>query len=294
MNASLLPLYASALLTRRMRSLAQSLQDRADQFDARRSLTAQQREVLLRNAPLRKKHKGRAAYVIVNGPSLADQDILRLKDDITFVVSGFWKHDAVLTWQPTYYSLLDANFFADTPATEAFYKNLYERIHASTFFVPLYRGFDAVHKRQILPADLTHYVASVGWQTPGNDLTGFVQSFAGVSSFALSQAIYMGCSPIYLLGFDHDYLANRGIDRHFYKGGTIPGQKDTDVPLADRVPYDVEMQANVRLWQNYRVLKAIAERQGTQIFNATRGGYLDVFPRVDFDTLGTGAASAPR
>ena len=33
-------------------------------------------------------------------------------------------------------------------------------------------------------------------------MTKIVQSFQSVSSFALSQAIYMGCSEIYLLGFD--------------------------------------------------------------------------------------------
>lgn len=292
MNASMLPLFASTFLAKRLRGMAEALQDRADRIDARRSLTEAHREVLQSNAPLRDKHKGQTAYVIVNGPSLAEQDIMHLKDAVTFVVSGFWKHDAVLRWQPTYYSLLDRNFFTDTPATRAFYKSLHERIHGSTYFVPLFRGHDAVVSRKILPMDRTHFVATMGWQTPGNDLTHIVQSFAGVSSFALSQAIYMGCNPIYLLGFDHDYLANRGLDRHFYKGGTIQGHQHTNVPLADRIPYDEEMRANTRLWTNYRVLKAAAEHQGIQIFNATRGGYLDVFDRVDYQTLRQPADSA--
>ena len=285
MNASFLSLYAQTMFAKRLRDLAVSLEHCADRVDARRSLTKEQHNVLQRNAAFKDKHKGKPGFVIVNGPSLASQDIQCLKDEVTFVVSGFWKHDAVLSWQPTYYSLLDANFFTDTSVTRTFYQSLHQRIHSSTFFVPLFRGFDMVREHKCLTADSTFYVASVGANVPSNDLTKIVQGFAGVSAFALSQAIYMGCSPIYLLGFDHDYLANRGVDRHFYTGGTLAGHQSTNVPLADRIPYDEEMRANLRLWGNYRSLKMAAETKGIQIYNCTRGGYLDVFPRMDYESL---------
>jgi hypothetical protein len=285
MNASMLPLYGTSLLVRQLRKFANFVYQSADHIEACRSLTKQQYSILQRNAVFEDKHKGRSAFVIVNGPSLATQDIKGLKDQITFVASGFWKHDAVLNWQPTYYSLSDANFFKDSPHTHSFYQSLKARIHSSTFFVPLYRGFDAIQKHGFLPTDRTYYMATVGTNGSSNDLTGVVQGFGSVSAFALSQAIYMGCSPIYLLGFDHDYLANRGVDRHFYKGGTIAGHEHTNTPLEDRIPYDDEMRANLGLWANYRSLKAIAESKGLQIFNCTRGGYLDVFPRVDYESL---------
>jgi hypothetical protein len=285
MNASLLPMYGATFLVKRLRKLAASIDQRADHIEACRSLTKQQNSVLQRNAAFADKHKASPAFVIVNGPSLANQDIMCLKDQITFVASGFWKHEAVLSWQPTYYSLSDANFFNDNPPTQSFYQSLNKRIHSSTFFVPLYRGFDAVRNYGFLPAHRTYYIASVGANGSSNDLTKVVQGFGSVSAFALSQAIYMGCSPIYLLGFDHDYLANRGVDRHFYTGGTIAGHKLADVPLAERIPYDDEMRANLGLWSNYRALKAIADKKGVQIFNCTRGGYLDVFPRLDYESL---------
>ena len=281
----MLPLYGTSFLVRQLRKFANFICQSADLIEARRSLTKQQHSILQRNADFADKHKGRPAFVIVNGPSLATQDITGLKDHITFVVSGFWKHDAVLTWQPTYYSLSDANFFNDSPHTQSFYQNLKERIHSSIFFVPLFRGYDAIRKHGFLPAERTYYMATIGTNRSSNDLTGVVQGFGSVSAFALSQAIYMGCSPIYLLGFDHDYLANRGVDRHFYKGGTIPGHEHTNVSLADRIPYDDEMRANLGLWANYRSLKAIADSKGLQIFNCTQGGYLDVFPRMDYELI---------
>lgn len=285
MNASMLPIYGASFLSKKLRTIANNLEGRAEYIDAKLSLTNLQKVLLSKNEIFFNKHKNKPAFVIANGPSLATQDISKFKDQITFVVSGFWKHEAVLDWQPTYYSLLDANFFNDNPATQNFYRKLHEKIHTSTFFLPLFRGFDAVQKHQFLPNHRVYYVASVGEYSRTNDLTGIVQGFAGVSAFALSQAIYMGCNPIYLLGFDHDYLANRGIDQHFYQGGTLPGLKNTDVPIADRISYDDEMRASLRLWTNYRFLSKEAKSNDIDVINATNGGYLDVFPRANFNEI---------
>lgn len=285
MNASMLPLYGATFLAKRLRKLAGALNQRAALIEARRSLTGQQHAILQRNAGFADKHKGKPAFVIVNGPSLATQDILCLKNQLTFVVSGFWKHEAVLSWQPTYYSLLDPAFFTDTPATRTFYQNLHQRIHSSIFFVPLFRGLDFMYKHKCLPIDRTFYVASVGEKVPNNDLTGVVQSFASVSAYALSQAIYMGCNPIYLLGFDHDYLANRGVDRHFYSGDTLTGHSSTNIPLSELTAYDDEMKSLFSLWGNYKLLNKIAKSKDIKIFNATNGGYLDVFERVAYEDV---------
>jgi hypothetical protein len=280
----MLPLFAKTVVSDKMRKFSNFLSEAADSIDECRKLTASQKAALRINAGFKNIHKGQSAFVIVNGPSLASQNIAPLKKYVTFAVSGFWKHEVISEWQPTYYSLLDANFFRIEDSLDQFYKELHERITTSTFFVPLFRGFDAVQRGR-LPIDRTKFVASIGWNTPGNDLTTIVQSFASVSAFALSQAIYMGCDPIYLLGFDHDYLANRGVDRHFYKGGTVAGHHLVGVPLADRIPYDEEMRANIKLWNNYRRLKSIADRQGIRIFNATPGSYLDVFPRIEYEQV---------
>lgn len=286
MNFSLIPLYGFSFVLRRVRYLANQVLSYIDRLECSICLCASQKAVLRRNEIFKDKHKNIRAFVIVNGPSLREQNISNLEKELTFVVSGFWRHEIVKKWQPTYYSLLDSNLFKADESTLMFYKKLRERIIDSTFFVPLFRGFDAVKKYNLLPEEKVYYVAAAGNHDSCNDLTKVVQSFAGVSSFALSQAIYMGCNPIYLMGFDHDHLANRGIDRHFYDGGTIT--EDPGAPLSDRVAYDEEMKANLRLWKNYRSLKMVADKKGIQIFNATKGGYLDVFPRVNYETIDFG------
>ena len=117
------------------------------------------------------------------------------------------------------------------------------------------------------------------------DFTRVIPSFHGVGAYALSAAIYMGCNPIYLVGFDHDYLANRGKDRHFYHGSTVSIDNKQVLTLGDRIPYDDEMLSNFYLWQNYKYLLNIANKKGIKVFNATNGGYLDVFERCHFDSI---------
>ena len=93
----------------------------------------------------------------------------------------------------------------------------------------------------------------------------------------------MGCSPIYLMGLDHDWLAHRGQDTHFFSGRSIENHETATGELC--TPYDADMQALWKLWQGYRKLKSLAEARGIRILNATAGGFLDVFERLDYKSL---------
>ena len=268
-----------------LRNLSLRLISLSKKLDHILLLTKEEKKILGRNVQFKDKHKGKRAFIIVNGPSLKDQNIELLKNDLTFVVSGFYRHEVIKKWQPTYYSIIDKNFFNNSEQSATFFRRLNEVIHGSTFFIPLFRGWETNRMHKLLPEDRTYYSALAGIPNDQLDFARVVQSFQGVSAYALAQAIYMGCSPIYLLGFDHDYLANRGLDRHFYSGGTIPGDAANTVTLADRIPYDMEMEANLKLWKNYRSLDRIARKKGIKIYNATIGGYLDVFERANFKEL---------
>jgi hypothetical protein len=48
-----------------------------------------------------------------------------------------------------------------------------------------------------------------------------------------------------------------------------------------------QMEAQLELWRGYQSLDRIARRLGCRIENATRGGFLDVFPRVTFEAVVT-------
>lgn len=268
-----------------MRKMGSSLYEISYALERTNTLTKSEHALLNRNTQFKSRHAGQRCFVIANGPSLKTQDLDHLKNEVTFVVSGFWKHPIVKEWQPTYYSIIDKNFFNGSEASARFFVDLRHHIYDTTFFVPLFRGRRAVKKYGLLPEERTFYLASSGSPLPTFDLTELLESMYSVSLAGIYAALYMGCNPIYLIGCDHDYLANRGVDRHFYEGGTIGGNYEAQLTLAESIAYDVEMENNLRLWKSYRNLDCIARKKGVQILNATNGGFLDVFPRVEYNLL---------
>jgi hypothetical protein len=248
---------------------------------------AEDKALLARNEVFRNRHLGKRCFVIGNGPSLGSQDLSPLANEITLVMSGFWKHPMVARWQPTYYFFADPLFFDGSEPMRKFFADLRSHIHSTTFFVPL-SAKKVVEELALLPLEQTFFVffqASLKDRLAGRpDFTTSVPGVQSVSQMAIMVAMYFGCSPIYLLGLDHDWLAQRGMDRHFYEGKTIEGHPVAHGDL-DRFSYKSDLVAVLDLWNGYENIQSVAASRGVNIVNATCGGFLDVFPRVEYATL---------
>lgn len=94
----------------------------------------------------------------------------------------------------------------------------------------------------------------------------------------------MGFEEIYLLGVDHSYRVTIDID-----GNVVTDLKQQDY-FCDGYDNDIrdvvihDMGNNTRAYIDAK--KYCESTNGrVKIFNATRGGKLEVFQRVDFDSL---------
>ena len=117
-----------------------------------------------------------------------------------------------------------------------------------------------------------------------NDLSRGVCNGYSITYANLQFAVHLGLNPIYLIGCDHNYdgeaklPANTQLEvkanqnNHFIKGYRKPGEIVYNAPLDD-------------LTEAYRNAQAFSQANGISIFNATRGGKLDVFERANFDEL---------
>lgn len=81
----------------------------------------------------------------------------------------------------------------------------------------------------------------------------------------------MGFKEIYLLGVDFT-----GANEHGSKYGHFYAEKELV-----SVSYTDQVKAAYGKAQKY------ADEHGIKIYNATRGGKLEIFPRIDFDSLFT-------
>ena len=96
---------------------------------------------------------------------------------------------------------------------------------------------------------------------------------------ALQFAAYLGCSEIYLYGVDFDF----GNGNHHFTSdyGNSFARPPEDPATAARAYHFALSQA----YRGYLSAKKAAEERGFKIYNASRRTKLDVFERVDFDSL---------
>lgn len=271
---------------RRSATVAGKLSNRAYSH-SRPRLSRADRKLIEVNAVFRNRHVGQRCFIIGNGPSLATQDLSFLAGEITFAMNAFWKHPIVEAWQPTYYLLADKVLFDRSTSASEFFENLKSRIKDADFFVPLSRK-DVVLEGQLLPPEQTYFL-SVEDRLVDNDsverfdLTDSVPDVLTVAQFAMMAAIYMGCSPIYLMGLDHDWLAHRGEKNfYFFKGLSLNNHPEVKGQLGS---YDQDMEGLIRVWKDYRKLKTLADSLNIKIVNVTAGGFLDVFDRLPYESL---------
>ena len=86
-------------------------------------------------------------------------------------------------------------------------------------------------------------------------------------------AVYMGFREIYLLGVDFNFSSDyKDKSNHFVS---------TYYSKNSKTGYFLEKES----LEAYEAAKKYAENHGIKIFNATRGGKLEVFERRNFDEL---------
>jgi len=242
--------------------------------------------LIKRNEIFRDRHKGQRCFVIGNGPSLKKQDLSPLVREITLVTNSFYVHPIIGEhWQPSYYFLSDPVYFNDS-ADLSEYDKLTSKIQSAPFFVPHFAR-DFLVTTKALPPERTHYVAVWGglekesWRAKP-DLTSVTPGMMTVVQLAIMAAMYMGCSPIYLLGLDHDWLSHGGEHINFY---SEQGADDQPAGNINGWEYKPLMESVLVMWQLYEGLERSARAEGIRIINATRGGFLDVFERASYEEI---------
>ncbi len=256
----------------------------ASRLENRPLLPASEKALLQRNRELAGRYQGRRAFVIGNGPSLGKQDVSKLDGELFFVSNGFWRHSMLEKLQPVSLALCDPAYFDGARKWDAEFEGIRQGIRQGLFLVPRVAR-PTIRQRNLLPEDRTYYCDFFGSMAQRRnfvaDLTQPLPNCQTVTLFSIVIALHMGCNPIYLLGMDHDFLVTPTQATHFYQDDTEPASDD----CYEEWPYDRLMEAVLNMWKGYRNLKAVAEANGKQIINASEGGFLDVFPRVSFESL---------
>ncbi len=228
-----------------------------------------------RIAAFHNRHQGKRAFIIGNGPSLRFEDLnlLHTRGEITFASNQVFKAFDQTDWRPTYYAAVDDRVLVHN--IEAILTLDLDAIFISP--VDCIPDFPEKYNRSNI-----YYINSIvgpySWNHPTQFSTNPAQGvFAGGSiTYTLMQlAIYMGLREIYLLGIDHTLSCGNFNANHF-----LPSYTEENETPNEPTPHHI-----MSTEASYKVAHDYAVQHGYAIQNATRGGALEVFPRVDFDSL---------
>lgn len=207
----------------------------------------------------------RRCFIIGNGPSLLVKDLEKLKaeNEISFAANGIYHIYDDTNWRPNYYVIVDL-FGYKVWMQDGMKGNLQNSFFADYYYTNI---------KKIEGANYFHYLSSVE-ETLGfsEDITKGLYSGRTVTYAMIQLACYMGIKEIYLLGVDWTGGKGTGKPRYDFYNKT---------EILSAQPYDAFMDEK----KAFITAKMYAENHGIKIFNATRGGELEVYDRVDFDML---------
>ena len=218
-------------------------------------------------------HHGERCFIIATGPSLSIVDIEKLNNEVTFGMNSICKLFGQTFWRPTYYGIQDRQVYEKLEAE--LIKNFDSDEYNDRIFVA-----DELSKYYAIPDRFIQFPYNGNYHIYGRDYDDYYVKFSDnayqvvydgytITYSLIEIAVYMGFKEIYLLGTD--CLYNSSGKNHVVESGFIP-----------RNHYQ---NAYERLIVGYNGVKKYMDSHDVNIYNATRGGALEVFPRVEFDQL---------
>lgn len=232
---------------------------------------------------LKDKFKGKRCFILGNGPSLNKANLDLLGNEYSFAVNGIFYKTDENGYKPTFYVVEDRAVMSDNVERINEYDVPYK------FFPTNYR--DKIYNRK----NVIFFRMNTGYYREGTPNYGMprfstdasLRLYCGqsVTMINLQLAYYMGFSEVYLIGMDFDYkipssalvkgheiLSTEDDENHFHPDYFGKGKTWHD-PQLDKV------------LNSYKLMKLMYECAGRKIYNATEGGKLELFERVDYYEL---------
>lgn len=217
------------------------------------------------------RYEGKRCFIVANGPSLnvADLDRLKKNNEITFGMNRIYVLFDKTIWRPDFYLSQDPSIIRSS------YKEMEKHLEGIQKFIklpgePWYVVKNAVY----FNLDYKYANKRVSPLFGNGEKCRFVDGRT-VTYTAIQFAAYMGFKKIYLLGCDSNYSSqNKIITRESYP--------DERMYVPDKMGMNPDMEYNFKA---YEIAENYSRKNAFRIYNATRGGMLEIFERVDFDTL---------
>jgi hypothetical protein len=227
--------------------------------------------LIWKNSKLKNTKYGKSVFVIANGPSLKNFNIPSLYGKEVIVMNNFnlaeWKDKVSIVahcigepnnsshWGPDQIEIM-----TDTNSSSYWF-------HISNAKEVKSSPFSFNKKYYFISPNINPGLWN--WKI---DLSLPVLGYQTTAQMAIMVALHLGYKEVNLIGFDHDWLANRNVSPHFYK--ERKGVRKADLSI---FPYYNLITISKNMWKIYMKLNSSSKKMKVKITNLSKPSFLDVF-----------------
>ena len=246
------------------------------------------RESIRRIAALKDVHKGKRAFIIGNGPSLKQTDTGKLKNEITFGMNRIYLAFPAWGFTTSYLCVtndLVVEQFVDDIAALTIPKFIAWRSHRhfkSQFSHSLILRPSVSSLQSPISSLPTFIYTTYTGPKFSTDVRGRVWEGATVTNLALQMAFHMGIEKAILIGVDHNFADKGEANKTVVSQGDDPNHfmpnyfgKGVKWQLPDLDTSEI----------GYALARDAYRKAGREVVDATVGGKLKIFPKVEYDSL---------
>ncbi|MBV6396500.1 MAG: hypothetical protein HFACDABA_02098 [Anaerolineales bacterium] len=233
------------------------------------------RESIRRLAALKDTHKSQRAFIIGNGPSLKQTDLTKLKNEFTFGLNRIYLMFPELGF-PTSCLVSINDLVIEQCAAEM-----------SALALPKFFAWRSHRHFLNLPSTANHQPPTFLYTTYtgpkfSTDARGRIWEGATVTNVALQLAFHMGFENVILIGVDHNFTSKGEANKTVVSAGDDPNHfspayfgKGFRWQLPDLDTSEI----------GYRMARDAYQKAGRAILDATIGGKLTIFPKIEYEAL---------
>jgi hypothetical protein len=218
----------------------------------------------------RDRHQGQRCFIIGNGPSLHQTDLSQLRSEFTFGLNRIYLLFPELGFTTTY--LVSVNDLVLEQCTDEL-----RALELPKFLTWRARRWFAGDPRTIfVDTDYT------GPENFSPDACGRLFEGFTVTYIAMQLAYHMGFQEVNLVGVDHNFVTLGPANQVIVSQGDDPNHFSPNYfgkGFKWQLP---DLEGSERA---YRLAKAAFEHAGRQVRDATVGGKLSIFPKVNYPDL---------
>lgn len=230
-------------------------------------------------AGLKNRYCGQRCFLVGNGPSLKVEDlnVLHQNGEITFGFNRIYNIFDATPWRPTFYISQDEKMLGGCVDQVNLMDLSYKFIPIQLEWYYNIKIDNAVYfniSSQLSDNPSDFLFSDDASQNLYNSGTGMYT--------AAQLAVYMGFKEIYFIGVDHHFRTSMNNKGEVVVDNTV---KDYFTDKYNEDKKNLYIPNTEKSTLTYIAMKNHCEMRNVSVYNATRGGKLEVFERVSFDDL---------